>query len=304
MTTALATRPSNGAAPLLSIAPDFEQRTAQALDDVIGRGDITRMTPSDRVNYYRRTCESLGLNPLTKPFEYIQLPGGLKFYATKCCTDQLRKINKVSIPADKIRTSYNKESGMYEVFVTAVLPDGREDSDVGVISIKGLQGDNLANATMKALTKAKRRVTLSICGLGWLDETEVETIANAKTGVVDVETGEAAASDEEKSQNVRAAIIAMMDYAKREDAPLLICYKKTYSRSFGKLPLAELPFCDLEALLDEMVKAQKEATAEVVVVVEEEVAASEVSAVAEVAPEEDPFDDAFIGGDEKIAGQN
>ncbi len=31
------------------------------------------------------------------------------------------------------------------------------------------------------MTKAKRRVTLSICGLGWLDETEVESIpASAK----------------------------------------------------------------------------------------------------------------------------
>ena len=29
---------------------------------------------------------------------------------------------------------------------------------------------------MKAETKAKRRVTLSICGLGMLDETEVETV--------------------------------------------------------------------------------------------------------------------------------
>ena len=29
---------------------------------------------------------------------------------------------------------------------------------------------------MKAETKAKRRVTLSIAGLGWLDETELETI--------------------------------------------------------------------------------------------------------------------------------
>ena len=32
------------------------------------------------------------------------------------------------------------------------------------------------NAKLKAITKAKRRVTLSICGLGFLDETEIETI--------------------------------------------------------------------------------------------------------------------------------
>src|SRR5690606_699907 len=38
--------------------------------------------------------------------------------------------------------------------------------------------------------KAKRRVTLSICGLGWLDETEVSTVPDAEAVDVDMETGE------------------------------------------------------------------------------------------------------------------
>jgi hypothetical protein len=37
----------------------------------------------------------------------------------------------------------------------------------------------LANALMKAETKSKRRVTLSICGLGFLDETEADSIPGA-----------------------------------------------------------------------------------------------------------------------------
>ena len=43
---------------------------------------------------------------------------------------------------------------------------------MGVVSIAGLKGEALANAMMKAETKAKRRATLSICGLGWMDEVE------------------------------------------------------------------------------------------------------------------------------------
>jgi hypothetical protein len=39
-------------------------------------------------------------------------------------------------------------------------------------------------------TKAKRRVTLSICGLGFVDESEIETIPGAKKVAVDIETGE------------------------------------------------------------------------------------------------------------------
>ena len=42
-----------------------------------------------------------------------------------------------------------------------------------------MTGDTLANALMKASTKAKRRATLSICGLGVLDESEIETIPGA-----------------------------------------------------------------------------------------------------------------------------
>lgn len=46
----------------------------------------------------------------------------------------------------------------------------------GAVAIASLKGDGLANALMKAETKAKRRLTLSMCGLGMLDETELETI--------------------------------------------------------------------------------------------------------------------------------
>src|SRR5690606_14833750 len=68
------------------------------------------------------------------------------------------------------------EQGLCIVSVTARTPDGRTDSELGVVPIEGLKGNNLANAIMKAITKAKRRVTLSIVGLGWLDETEVQDI--------------------------------------------------------------------------------------------------------------------------------
>jgi hypothetical protein len=52
-----------------------------------------------------------------------------------------------------------------------------------------MRGD-FGNALMKAVTKAKRRLTLSLVGLGWLDETEVETIPGAKPVAVDAGTGE------------------------------------------------------------------------------------------------------------------
>ena len=68
--------------------------------------------------------------------------------------------------------------------------EGREDSSTGAVSIASLKGEALANAIMKAETKSKRRVTLSLCGLGMLDETEVASVPAAKPSMVDVETGE------------------------------------------------------------------------------------------------------------------
>jgi hypothetical protein len=58
-----------------------------------------------------------------------------------------------------------------------------------VVNKKDMRGD-FGNALMKAVTKAKRRLTLSICGLGMLDETEISSIPDATPVQVDVETGE------------------------------------------------------------------------------------------------------------------
>jgi hypothetical protein len=151
-----------------------QQDAAQTLEQVLLTGDLKNLKPQERVLYYKQTCESLGLNPLTKPFEYITLNGKLTLYARKDATDQLRKVNAVSIEKPDIQ----QIDDLIIVTVSARGSDGRIDSDIGVVKKNDMQG-NIANALMKAVTKAKRRVTLSICGLGMLDETEVETIANA-----------------------------------------------------------------------------------------------------------------------------
>jgi len=159
-----------------------------AIEAVIAKGDLAQLTPQERVNYYRATCESLGLNPLTKPFEYITLNGKVTLYARKDAADQLRKAQGVSI----VKLEREKIDGLYVVTATAQDANGRQDSAIGAVNIEGLKGDALANAMMKAETKAKRRVTLSICGLGWTDESEIESIPNAQAVVVDAETGEIA----------------------------------------------------------------------------------------------------------------
>ncbi len=139
-------------------------------------GDLSLLSSDERVQYYNAVCKSTGLNPLTKPFEYVKLNGQLRLYARRDATDQLRKIYGVDIEI----ISKQQVGDLYMVEVRATDKTGRKDSALGAVSIKGLGGELLANALMKAESKAKRRVTLSLCGLGMLDETEVESVQRAE----------------------------------------------------------------------------------------------------------------------------
>lgn len=146
------------------------------LEQVLISGDLAKLSSEERVIYYNRVCETVGLNPLTKPFDYIMLNGKLVLYANKGCGEQLRSSHAISIRITHRQTI----EGVYVVTAAAQGADGRVDESTGAVQIAGLKGDVLANAMMKAETKAKRRVTLSICGLNMLDDTEVETIAPPK----------------------------------------------------------------------------------------------------------------------------
>jgi hypothetical protein len=149
---------------------------SRALETVLIEGDLSVLSPYERIRYYHAVCDSLGLNPLTKPFEYIRLNNRLVLYAKRDCTDQLRKLNRISIRLGETRTIQD----VYVVMATATEATGREDWSTGAVNIKGLAGEDLANAMMKAETKAKRRVTLSIVGLGMLDESEIPIEASTR----------------------------------------------------------------------------------------------------------------------------
>ena len=141
------------------------------MENVVADGDLSKLSPKQRVEYYHRTCESLGLNPLTRPLEYQRFNGKVVLYARKEASEQLRFIHKVSIYKMEKETF----DGVFVVTSYARTADGKEDVSTGAVPISNLKGEALANAYMKAETKSKRRVTLSICGLGFLDENEVKT---------------------------------------------------------------------------------------------------------------------------------
>ena len=147
-----------------------------ALQKVLLHGNIAGLNAQQKNAYYMEVCRMVGLNPLTKPFDYIAFQGKEVLYANKGAAEQLRMVHKIGLKV----VAREKIEDVYVVTAEAVNTDGRTDSSTGAVSITGLRGEALANAMMKAETKAKRRVTLSICGLNMLDETEVETIEGAR----------------------------------------------------------------------------------------------------------------------------
>lgn len=156
------------------------------IEQVITKGELDKLTPQERTQYYVEVCRSVGLNPMTQPFSYIRLNGRLVLYAAKGCTDQLRTSRGVSVED----MSETERDGVFVVTCKVRDAQGRTDMAKGAVPIGGLKGEALANAIMKAETKAKRRATLSLCGLGMLDESELETIPAAAISVPESVTQE------------------------------------------------------------------------------------------------------------------
>ncbi len=153
------------------------QINGELLEQVILGNDLARLSSGQKVEYVKGLCKTIGLNPITKPIQLIRFQGKEVPYFTKDASEQLRKLNGVSII--KLDTQVHS-GGLYVVTAYASDKTGRQDCSTAAIVIDNLRGDALANAMMKAETKAKRRVTLSICGLGFMDELETETLPKAQ----------------------------------------------------------------------------------------------------------------------------
>lgn len=136
------------------------------------KGDLSQLKPEDKARYYSALCERLGLDPATQPFTPLKLNGKEILYATKGATDQLARLHNVN----RQIVDEREVRDVYVVTVEATLPNGRKEQSKGAVTLGQLKGDAFCNAIMKAETKAKRRATLSILGLGLLDESEMETI--------------------------------------------------------------------------------------------------------------------------------
>jgi hypothetical protein len=176
----------------------------KAVEQAMLIGDLSQMTDEQRIAYYVAVCRSVGLNPLTKPFQALKGDDGkLSLYPDKGCAEQLRKLHRVSTKV----LGRDFFDGLYIVTVQASTPDGRTEESQAVVPLMKAKGrwedyeyrgqqrrrfkaeidqdgqdvqiplspTERATAMMRCETKAKRRVTLAITGLGlpeWDQEPE------------------------------------------------------------------------------------------------------------------------------------
>jgi len=184
-------------------------------------GDCSKLSTAQKLAYYKARCDAAGLDYRTTPFQFIKLSGKEVLYSLKAATDALAAKNGIRCEILDQRT----EEGIRLVTVRAACKDGRQTDEIGAVPIGGLKGEPLANALMKAATKAKRRAVLSVTGLGMTDETEIESIPGAVKPTSDLPWAErasaqAALADEgTKDTDLQAALVASLAVAQEGAAP-------------------------------------------------------------------------------------
>lgn len=170
---------------------------------ILKTDNLATLTPQEREEYYLARCESLGLDPLSKPFSYLEMKDGkggtrMVLYFNKNASDQLRGKLKIKFHKPEFKKSdcgeYLQAEVMFELpdgrveFATAAVPLVKEDavwnkqpdgSKVKVVKgILPLSPDEKANAVMRLETKLKNRATMSAMGSGMMDESELDTLSD------------------------------------------------------------------------------------------------------------------------------
>jgi len=175
--------------PLHEIAPEIRHAEALAqaradlrtlIESIVLSGDIGGLTEDERKRIMLRICTDLRLDPAMGAICILKTEDGHEqFYIKGKGTDQLAQkwgvqqkcLEKPSIMdlGDGHRAFVARWSASFE---------GREIDDIGAVPVPQTSWDTkaLCNAMMHANTKARRRATLAVLGIGLVDESELDTM--------------------------------------------------------------------------------------------------------------------------------
>jgi len=160
-----------------------------AVVHMLGTGDYSKLSDDQRAQLHLQMCTSLGVNPLTRPFEWIEFYDPetrgkkLTLYPKSSLADQLSYVHRI-----RVRTVEEKMVGtLYKLVLEGTMPDGRSETNVAYLDMvdregKPLRGQRHGNGLMKARTKCKRRLIFGMVGMSMPDR---DSLQDARTVVVD-----------------------------------------------------------------------------------------------------------------------
>lgn len=159
---------------------ELMQLSSEIVSSIILNNDLSVLSKEQRVQYVGYRCQKAGLDVAGSPFNLIpNKEGKLFLYANKEAAAQLNQLRSLSPVVSK--EEFLMDNTIYKV-TYKVTENGRATEDcgaVGLVKIKKMNGqpdeirklspDEVADAIMKAHTKAKRRAILTHCGIGTND---------------------------------------------------------------------------------------------------------------------------------------
>ena len=147
-----------------------EDATTAFQQAVAANRDTSQLRPEHRGALLNELARALRLNPLTKPVIFLKTGQGESIYVTRQGADQIAarlRLNRETVAGPEVRDILGVKVFFCQVKVTA--PDGRFETATAT-----LPATDPLMGLMKVETKAKRRATLSIAGLGMLSEEDAE----------------------------------------------------------------------------------------------------------------------------------
>jgi hypothetical protein len=99
------------------------EEAAGALAHILATGDLSKLSNEQRVAHYLDLCQSLSLNPRSRPFDWLVLDSKLVLYPNKSCAEQLRREHQISVKV----TRRDIVGEMFVVEVEGRTPTGRTD---------------------------------------------------------------------------------------------------------------------------------------------------------------------------------
>lgn len=141
-------------------------------------GDFSVLSNEERNVFVEHICETYNLDKSSVPVRFVTDNKSKKVipYLARTATDQLRMNLNISVIEQNVQFSPN---GIACIVTVKVQDDkGRTDMDVGSVFLGNATGDDYAKQIMSCVTKAKRRATISLSGIGILDEAEIMSMTS------------------------------------------------------------------------------------------------------------------------------